>query len=79
MPYERFFEKEGTASNTLNREVLLHNISYICSAMSTYVRSWYGSLSRLFVTGEKSFHHQKGQQKEILLLCQHMLWESCHF
>ena len=46
------FEEEGTdasllvdatnAFNSLNRKVLLHNIRYICPAMSTYIRNCYG-------------------------------------
>jgi hypothetical protein len=55
------FEEEGTdalllvdaanAFNSLNRKVLLHNIRYLCPAMSTYIRNCYSSQSRLFITG----------------------------
>ena len=39
------------AFNSLNRNVLLHNIQYICPAMSTYIRNCYQKHSRLFIAG----------------------------
>ena len=64
------FEEEGTdtlllvdatnAFNSPNRKVLLHNIRYICQAMSTYIRNCYGSPSRLFVMGGKEISSSEG-------------------
>ena len=39
------------AFNSINRRVLLHNISYLCPAMATYVINCYRNPSRLFVQG----------------------------
>ena len=41
----------SNAFNALNRKVLLHNIKYLCPAMSTYVTNCYRKASRLFVVG----------------------------
>ena len=41
------------AFNSINRNALLHNIQYICPALSTYVRNCYNVPSRLFITGGK--------------------------
>lgn len=64
------FEEEGTdalllvdatnAFNSLNRKVLLHNIRYICPAMSTYIQNCYSSPSRLFVMGGKEILSAEG-------------------
>ena len=50
----------SNAFNTLNREVLLHNIPYICPAMSTYVRNCYCTPSRLFILGGSELHSTEG-------------------
>ena len=44
----------SNAFNSLNCEVFLHNISYICPAISIFVENCYNSPSRLFVIGEKN-------------------------
>ena len=41
----------ANAFNALNREVFLHNICIICSAIATFVENCYNQLSRLFVIG----------------------------
>ena len=58
---KEIFEEEGTdavlfvdasnAFNSMNRQALLHNIQYLCPAMSTYLRNCYNTPSRLFVGG----------------------------
>ena len=50
----------SNAFNSLNRQVLLHNIRYICPAMATYVRNCYGTPSRLFITGDKGIASSEG-------------------
>ncbi len=66
---EEIFQEEETdaillvdasnAFNSLNHQVLLHNIRYLCPPMATYVKNCYGSPSRLFVMGGKEIlsHH----------------------
>ena len=39
------------AFNSLNRRVLLHNISYLCPSMAIYIRNCDSVPSRLFVLG----------------------------
>ena len=39
------------AFNSINREVLLHNIRYICPPMAIYIRNSYKRYSRLFISG----------------------------
>ena len=39
------------AFNSINREVLLHNIRYICPPMAMYIRNSYNRYSRLFISG----------------------------
>ena len=41
----------SNAFNCLNRQALLHNIRYLCPALSTYIRNCYGSPARLFLAG----------------------------
>ena len=43
----------SNAFNSLNREVLFRNISYICPAISVFVKNCCNSPSRLFITGGK--------------------------
>ena len=50
----------SNAFNTLNREVLLHNMPYICPAMSTYVRNCYCTPLRLFILGGSELHSTEG-------------------
>ncbi len=67
---EEIFQEEETdaillvdasnAFNSLNRQVLLHNIRYLCPPMATYVKNCYGSPSRLFVMGGKEILSQEG-------------------
>ena len=77
---QEIFEKEGTdaillvdasnAFNSLNRQVLLHNIRYLCPAMANYVRNCYGSPSRLFVMGGKGISSSVGTTQGTLSRCQ---------
>jgi hypothetical protein len=39
------------AFNTINRKVLIHNISYLCPEIATYVLNCYAIPARLFVSG----------------------------
>lgn len=48
------------AFNALNRNVLLHNIRYICPEISTYVWNCYCVPSRLFVTGGSEIKSSEG-------------------
>ena len=48
------------AFNSLNRNVLLHNIQYICPPVSTYVRNCYKIPSRLFITGGSEIQSKEG-------------------
>ena len=50
----------SNAFNALNREVLLHNIKYLCPAMSMYIRNCYCTPSRLFVTGGHELYSEEG-------------------
>ena len=50
----------SNAFNTLNREALLHNIRYLCPALSTYIRNCYGTPARLFVAGGKEIASSEG-------------------
>lgn len=43
----------SNAFNLLNRELFLHNISYISLAISVFVKSYYKSPSRLIIIGGK--------------------------
>lgn len=50
----------SNAFNALNRNVLLHNIRYICPEISTYVWNCYCVPSRLFVTGGSEIKSSEG-------------------
>ena len=43
----------SNAFNSLNHEIFLHNISYICPAISVFVKNCYSYPSRLFIIGGK--------------------------
>ena len=50
----------SNAFNSLNREVFLHNISYICPAISVFVKNCYNSPARLFIIGGKELKSNEG-------------------
>ena len=50
----------SNAFNSLNRDVFLHNISYICPAISVFIKNCYNSPSRLFITGGKELKSNEG-------------------
>ena len=50
----------SNAFNSLNCEVFLHNISYICPAISVFVKNCYNSPSRLFIIGGKELKSNEG-------------------
>ena len=50
----------SNAFNSLNREVFLHNISYICPAISAFIKNCYNSPSRLFIIGGKELKSNEG-------------------
>ena len=41
------------AFNSINKNVMIHNISVVCPEISTYVSNCYQSTARLFVIGGK--------------------------
>ena len=43
----------SNAFNSINRNVLLHNIKIICPQIATYVTNCYNKPARLFITGGK--------------------------
>ena len=48
------------AFNSINRNVMLHNISVICPTISTYVSNRYQSAARLFAIGGKEILSKEG-------------------
>ena len=64
------FKEEGTdavlfidasnAFNSINREVMLHNMKYLCPPFATYINNCYGTSSRLFVFGGKELSSDEG-------------------
>ena len=50
----------SNAFNSLNREVFLHDISYMCPAISAFVKNCYNYPSRLFINGGKELKSNKG-------------------
>ena len=46
--------------NSLTCEVFFHNISYICLAISVFVKNCYNSPSRLFIIGGKKLKSDEG-------------------
>ena len=48
------------AFNSINRNVMLHNISVICPTISTYVSNCYQSAARLFAIGGKEILSKEG-------------------
>ena len=48
------------AFNSINRNVMIHNISVVCPAISTYVSNCYQSAARLFVIGWKEILTKEG-------------------
>ncbi len=50
----------ANAFNSVNRRVLLHNISITCPAIATYVRNCYQTPARLFVIGGQEILSREG-------------------
>ena len=50
----------SNAFNCLNREALLHNIRYLCPALSTYIRNCYRFNARLFLAGGNEIASAEG-------------------
>ena len=48
------------AFNSINRNVMIHNVSVVCPAISTYVSNCYQSAARLFVIGRKEILTKEG-------------------
>ena len=48
------------AFNSVNRQVLLHNISILCPAIAIFVKNCYQSAARLFVIGGKELRSREG-------------------
>ena len=62
------------AFSSINRNVMLHNISVVCPTISTYVSNCYKSATRLFVISGKEIH-----QKKEPLKATRRLWEQTHW
>ena len=45
---------------SINRNLMIHNISVVCPAISTYVSNCYQSAARLFVIGGKEILSKEG-------------------
>lgn len=54
------FVDASNAFNSMNRQALLHNIQYLCPAMSTYLRNCYKTAARLFVSGGREISSAEG-------------------
>ena len=50
----------SNAFTSLNREVFLHNISYICPTISAFIKNYYNSPSRLVIIGGKKLKSNEG-------------------
>ena len=50
----------SNAFNSINRNVLLHNIKIICPQIATYVTNCYNKPARLFITGGKEIQSTEG-------------------
>ena len=50
----------SNAFKPLNGEAFLHNISYICPAISTFVKNYYNFTSRHFIIGGKELKSNEG-------------------
>ena len=50
----------SNAFTSLNREVFLHNISYICPTISAFIKNCYNSPSRLVIIGGKKLKSNDG-------------------
>ena len=67
---EKIFKEESTeavllvdaedAVNSMNRRVFLHNISILCSAISTFVTNCYATPARLLVIGGSEIKSNEG-------------------
>ena len=53
-------EHSEAVFNSINRNVMLHNISVVCPTISTYVSNCCQSAARLFVIGGKEILSKKG-------------------
>ncbi len=52
---------DGTnAFNTINKEIMLHNIQYVCPPMSVYAYNCYVTPSHLFIHGRLEISSSKG-------------------
>ena len=51
--------------NSVNREVMLHNISIMCSIISTFILDCYCVPARLFVIGNKEIISRKGMTQGV--------------
>ena len=50
----------SNAFNSLNCEIFIHNMSYICPTISVSVKNCYNSPSRLFIIGENELKLNEG-------------------
>ena len=55
-----FLVDPSNAFNSLNRETFRHNISYICPAISVFVKNCYNSPSRLYIIEGKELKSNEG-------------------
>ena len=50
----------SNAFNTINRSMLLHNVKILCPEVSTYIRNYYATPARLFITGGGEISSNEG-------------------
>ena len=50
----------SNAFSSLNRQSLLHNISYLCPSIAIFVKNCYSTPSRLFIVGETEITSREG-------------------
>ena len=55
----------SNAFSSLNRQSFLHNISYLCPSIATFVKNCYSTPSRLFLQEEQKLRERKGLLKVI--------------
>ena len=57
----------SNAFNSLNCEVFIHNMSYICTTISVFVKNCYNSPSRLFIIGENELKLNEGTTQGVFM------------
>jgi len=63
------FVDAANAFNSVNRQVLLHNISISCPSIATFVKKCYQTPARLFVIGGQELGSREGRSAWYGNLC----------